>query len=250
MIGVLKSARTPQRQKRGFQREAEILSVTRRLIAELGYRRLTTLDIAKSCGITEGGIFRYFPTKQHLLTRVCSDWYADMLERGRHLAQIEDPRARLQAAIVNLLEEIRAEPELSRFVLTELRYNPDYTNSDIHRQTRAFIHQIRSALDACIAAGLLSDQMPVSLLRDMIVGTVEQATWKFLAAENRSSALFPDPENLARRILQMLWHGSTNSSTSIGAEINQLQAVARHLEELVCKASSAQALSVQRSEDG
>lgn len=233
MMEVPKITRAPQRQKRGFLREAEILGATRKLIGEVGYRRLTTLDIARACGITEGGIFRYFPTKQHLLTRVCSDWYADLLERGKILEQIADPRGRLHAAILNLLEEIRAEPEMSRFVLTELRYNPDYTNSDIHQLTRAFTLQIRSALTGCIAAGLLSEHIPVSLLRDMIIGTVEQATWKFLASEPRDLASFPDAETLARQIIHILWHGNGKPTPSLPdhyKDLVTLHAVAERLE--------------------
>src|SRR5690606_34991850 len=56
-----KEKRPVQRLPRG-KRMAEIMAVTRRLIAEGGYRNLLTLDIARACGITEGAIFRYFPS--------------------------------------------------------------------------------------------------------------------------------------------------------------------------------------------
>lgn len=44
-------------------RRAQILAAARSLIAEQGYERTTTAQIAKRAGISEGTIYNYFPSK-------------------------------------------------------------------------------------------------------------------------------------------------------------------------------------------
>jgi AcrR family transcriptional regulator len=54
----------------GEERRAQLLDVALRLFAEQGYDGTSTRSIAAAAGVTEGLIFRYFPTKRELLGAV------------------------------------------------------------------------------------------------------------------------------------------------------------------------------------
>src|SRR5437763_9280592 len=54
----------------GEERRAQLMDVALALFAEQGYEGTSTRDIAAAAGITEGLIFKYFPTKRALLRAV------------------------------------------------------------------------------------------------------------------------------------------------------------------------------------
>jgi AcrR family transcriptional regulator len=69
----------PKRVRR--DRKEEILHAAVNAFAEKGYRGATTLAIANSIGLTEAGLFHYFPGKAHLLKGVLAYRDEQYLER-------------------------------------------------------------------------------------------------------------------------------------------------------------------------
>src|SRR5689334_1775769 len=68
----------------GEERRAQLMDVALALFAEQGYEGTSTRDIAAAAGVTEGLIFKYFPTKRELLRAVmagdgpCTERKAEM----------------------------------------------------------------------------------------------------------------------------------------------------------------------------
>ena len=52
---------------KGREKIAEICTVAARVFSEKGYLAATLGDVAKAAGMTKGGIFHYFSTKEELL---------------------------------------------------------------------------------------------------------------------------------------------------------------------------------------
>ncbi|MBG0775695.1 MAG: TetR/AcrR family transcriptional regulator [Desulfovibrionaceae bacterium] len=52
------------------RRREEIIAAATRLFAERGYDATPVSEIARSAGISEGGLFRHFPNKESLLTTI------------------------------------------------------------------------------------------------------------------------------------------------------------------------------------
>ena len=61
------------------RRVADILAAARQVIAEKGYENVLMSDIADRAGIVEGSLYRYFESKQDLLTKVADDWFEEVL---------------------------------------------------------------------------------------------------------------------------------------------------------------------------
>ncbi|MFP1644668.1 helix-turn-helix domain-containing protein [Pontitalea aquivivens] len=70
-----KPTRTGTRRLPRDQRIAIILQDARAVLREKGYEQFLTAEVAERCNISEGTIYKYFPTKRDLLIRVAEDWF-------------------------------------------------------------------------------------------------------------------------------------------------------------------------------
>ena len=114
MLGL--SARHPVR-KTTVERREEIADVAMRILARDGHRRLTSKAIAAEIGITEGAIFRHFPTMEAIADAIVermADELAPSLERSD-----EPPLDRLQAFFRQRAALLGSKPDVARLLLSD-----------------------------------------------------------------------------------------------------------------------------------
>ncbi len=78
-----------------------IKSTSRRLIAEKGAPALSLREVAREMGLVSSALYRYFPTRDDLLTALIVDAYNDLgafAERAAARVPKDEPRRRLHAA--------------------------------------------------------------------------------------------------------------------------------------------------------
>lgn len=166
------------------QRMAEIISVTRSLLAEKGYQGVITSEVADRCGVSEGTIFKYFGSIRELLIRVAEEWFEEILGMVSSSIDSDDHiYDRLRQLIWQSLSIVRKEPSLTRFILMELRAAPNYREMKIYKLNQRFTSKINDVLQEAIDKGVFRDDVSVSLLRDMIFGCIEHQTWIYLRNE-------------------------------------------------------------------
>jgi len=108
------SASRPRRtqQQRREETRRRLLDATITVLVEQGYARLTTIEVAKRAGVSQGAIFTHFDTKadllcaavEHLFPRLIQDYLAG-------LSALPNGRDRISAAI-QLLWIVFQRPEL------------------------------------------------------------------------------------------------------------------------------------------
>ena len=82
------------------QMRERIMAGAQHAFAGSGYRGTSVPAIARDAGVSVGLIYRYFSSKEELFLSVCQQSSeAQLNELSALLAQIEDPRTRLRAAI-------------------------------------------------------------------------------------------------------------------------------------------------------
>lgn len=172
------SVRLPQE-----RRVADIMSAARRVVAERGYENALMSEIAEQAGIVEGSLYRYFENKRDLLTKVVDDWFEEVLSTDSGLASIRGTWNRLRHLTWRALMAIRSQPALSRYMLLEIRRDPDYRHSRSFKLNRRFTAEVSEVFESAMAAGEFRRDVSVSLLRDMVFGCIEHSTWKFLRGE-------------------------------------------------------------------
>lgn len=186
----LQPARAPRAPRRGpanrlppERRIAEIIAAARALLAERGYENCVISDIAERAGVVEGTIYRYFENKRDLFIKVAESWFEELLGQQEDIAHVAGTQERLRRTIRRALSIIRHEPALTRFVLMELRPDPDYKNLRLYRLNRAFVSGVMQVLKEAHAKGEIDGALSLPLLRDMIFGAIEHQTWAFLREE-------------------------------------------------------------------
>lgn len=185
-------------------RAASIMDAARELLKEAGYENLKTTDVAARCGISEGLVYRYFPTKDDLLQRVCEAWFDEILSLEPQLAEVTGTRERLHYVVRYALDVVRQEPALTRYILTVLRARADFRASSLYELNRRFTGLVAGVLQEAVDAGDFRDDVDVRLLRDMIFGALEHQTWAYLRGEGDFSV-----EEAAEGITRVIYRGMT-----------------------------------------
>ncbi|MFG7946619.1 TetR/AcrR family transcriptional regulator, partial [Streptomyces cacaoi] len=54
-------------------RRQEILTAARALFADKGFVRTSMSDIAAAAGLSAGAVYRYFPSRSHLVLAMCGE---------------------------------------------------------------------------------------------------------------------------------------------------------------------------------
>jgi AcrR family transcriptional regulator len=209
---------------------ADIMAAARFVIAEKGYENVLMSDIARQAGVVEGTLYRYFENKQDLLVRVAEDWFREQLADSSELASINGTRNKLRHLVWRALMVTRRQPVLSRFLLTEVRPDPNYRETPFFELNRRFTAEIRAVCEEAIASGEFRSDVSASLLRDMVFGCIEHRTWAFMRGEGEFSV-----EEVAEGITNVIYRGmaaqpSSGKSDGLEQVTSRLEAVAAIIE--------------------
>jgi len=162
---------------------ADIMAAARQVIAERGYENALMSEIADRAGIVEGTLYRYFENKRDLLTKVVDDWFEEVLSSDSNLTSIRGTWNRLRHLTWRALQAIRSQPALSRYMLLEIRRDPDYRHTRSFKLNRRFTAEVSEVFESAVASGEFRSDVSPALLRDMVFGCIEHSTWKFLRGE-------------------------------------------------------------------
>jgi TetR/AcrR family transcriptional regulator, fatty acid metabolism regulator protein len=195
------------------ERCTAILAAARIVLAARGYEATVMTDIAKQAGVVEGTIYRYFDNKRELLNKVAEIWFAEKLSEDLLLDSIPGTRNKLRHLAVRTLSIIRSDPVLTRYILMELRPDPNYRQSPFYELNRRFTHDVIQVCQEAIDRGEFSADVQATLLRDMFFGCVEHRTWAFLRGEGEFSV-----DEVADGIAAVICRGMASPSSGKGPE--------------------------------
>jgi len=222
------------------QRVATILQAAREVLRERGYEQFLTSEVAERCGISEGTIYKYFATKRDLLIQVAEGWFEEYVTKEPPPSVQRPVRDRLFHVIWNNLSLVRRQPTLSRFVLMELRPDPNYRSMRIYQINRRIAEKVMSVVRDGVASGELRGDISLKLVRDMIFGAIEHQTWAYLRGEGDFS-IEDSAEGITDVVFRGIVAGAPATTGDADATLARLEKVAVALEDNV------KALSVYRT---
>lgn len=147
--------------------EERILSAALRLVGRRGVKRLGMQEVSEAAGVSRGTLYRYFPSKDHLLAAVANydeRKFTDGLATS--LESVEDPTERIQTLVAFAFDYIRMHPARSLFE-SEPEFVLGYLVEHLPKLRGALLAQLGDALDTvpAVASGSLSREQ----LADIIV---------------------------------------------------------------------------------
>jgi TetR/AcrR family transcriptional regulator, fatty acid metabolism regulator protein len=185
------------------QRIAELVRTSRELLAEVGYEHFLPAEVARRCGVSEGTVYRYFPTRRALLIRVAEEWLDEVLGAQPRVEELGTTYERLRFVVRHAVEVIGKEPALTRFIFNEVRPAPDFRETAIYRLNRRISAMVIQVLRDAVDRGDFRADVDVRLLRDMIFGGIEHQAWAYLRGEGE----FPI-DRTADGITRMIYGGA------------------------------------------
>ena len=142
MLHTLQSSRQSTQ-----RRQASLIGAAVQLAAERSPATITTGDLARAIGITQGAVFRHFPSKEAIWLEVIA-WVTDHLMARLHLAassaNVESPEfnplAALQAVFIAHVSFVTDHPGVPRIIFHELQNAQD---SALKQAVRDLMNQHR-----------------------------------------------------------------------------------------------------------
>lgn len=145
------------------------------LAAEQNPSDITTAAIAKRMGLTQGAIFRHFPTKDAILQAVMT-WVAQrLLAQVDKAAQgVKSPVAALEAIFMAHIDFVASHPGVPRMMFGELQHaNKTAPKSMVQTLLRHYGERLRRLLEDGKAQGEVDMQLDTEAAAVLFIGTVQ-----------------------------------------------------------------------------
>lgn len=145
---------------------------------------ITTSSIAKRMGLTQGALFRHFPTKDAILQAVM-EWVAErLLTRVDKAVQSEtSPLAQLEAMFMAHVEFVAEHPGVPRMLFGELQRSEE---TPAKRMVQTLIHRYSERLSRLIEQGKTSGEVDPLVDTEaagaLFVGTIQGLVMQSLLA--------------------------------------------------------------------
>lgn len=186
---------------RGVRTRDAVRDAASACFSELGYDDATAAEVARRAGVSEATVFSYFGSKAGLLLAVMERFYELLLEETEEAAGAPGDAADRFRHLVDTWAA-RVERDWSLIVVfgQRARYGPD---SELSRRfselNRRFTRAHLEVLDELACEGRLATDLPLTLARDLLFGTLEH-TGLGQAAAGKPVTLRPT----ARRLVDLL----------------------------------------------
>lgn len=166
------------------ERRAVTVEVVIELAGEQNPSDITTSAIAKRMGLTQGAIFRHFPTKDAILQAVM-EWVAEhLLTRVDEAVQAaSSPLAQLEAMFMAHVEFVAEHPGVPRMLFGELQRSEE---TPAKRMVQTLIHRYSERLTRLIEQGKTSGEVDPLVDTEaagaLFVGTIQGLVMQSLLA--------------------------------------------------------------------
>lgn len=139
------------------ERQAEIVGAALRLACETSPALITTDDIARAIGLTQGALFRHFPTKDAIWLAAMRWVHETLLRQLRQAADgAATPLDALGAMFHAHVDFVLAHPGVPRFIFHELQKPAD---SPAKQEVRALLQGYRALLLEQLARSIEQQQV-------------------------------------------------------------------------------------------
>lgn len=166
------------------ERRAATVEAVIELAAEGNPADITTIAIAERMGLTQGALFRHFPSKDAILQAAIS-WVSERLlaRLDKAAAAAASPPAALEAMFMAHIEFVSRYPGVPRMLFGELQHAhmtlPKRVAQTLIRQ---YDRRLRALLEAGKAQGVLDPALDVAAAAVLFIGTIQGLVMQSLFA--------------------------------------------------------------------
>lgn len=166
------------------ERRAVTVDTVVELAAEQNPSEITTSAIAKRMGLTQGALFRHFPTKDAILQAVM-EWVAEqLLSRVDKAAEsAPSPLQALEAVFMAHIDFVAQRPGVPRIIFGELqRAEETAPKRLVQTIVRRYGERLHKLIEAGKAAGELDPDLDSQAAATLFIGTIQGLVMQSLLA--------------------------------------------------------------------
>lgn len=139
---------SPPRTERQEARRSRILHSSAQLAGRGGFDAVQMREVAESSGVALGTLYRYFPSKIHLLVATMQDQLQQMHEQMRKRPPAaEDPSARVAETLMRAFRALQREPHLADAMVRALTFADRSVSAEVDAVSRLTTAIILDAMD-------------------------------------------------------------------------------------------------------
>ena len=156
------------------------------LLGQKDFALITTSEIARVAGVTEGLIYKYFESKRDLLYQVLNEYFENFIDKCEQEVQEQhSPTEKLRTIIHHYIDTFDRSRVYARILLLEVRAFPCYFESPAYAAVRRHSRIIRDIIDDGIKTGEFRGDVSSSAIRDAMYGAIEHAVLPYICLNRK-----------------------------------------------------------------
>lgn len=189
----------------------KIMAALTSLLGDKEFVSITIADIARTAGVTEALIYKYFDDKRDLLHQVLAEYLAHFVTKfERELSTADDPLEKLRKVVLHHMSMYAHDRIFARILLVEVRNYSDYFNSPAYSTVKHYAEMVLEIIKQGMAEGSIRRDVPAEAIRGVILGGIEHAC---LGRIIFGRDFEPDTE--ARQICQIIFQGIVTTPNNV-----------------------------------
>ena len=168
------------------QRRAIIIEVVIKLAAEQNPSDITTAAIAQGMGLTQGALFRHFPTKESILEAVMH-WVAEHLlaRLDQAVEGINSPLAALEAVFMAHIQFVSEHPGIPRLLFAELQRSGDSLPKQVMQNLiQHYLDRLNQLMTNGKAQNEIKTELDIDIASISFIGSIQGLILQSLIAND------------------------------------------------------------------
>jgi TetR/AcrR family fatty acid metabolism transcriptional regulator len=187
----------------------KIAKALRTLLAEKEFGAITTSEIARTAGVTEALIYKYFRDKRDLLHQVLGDYLDHLISSAEtDVKGIKGALNKLRKIIWSHVNMYATNRVFAKILLLEVRNYPDYFNSDAYQTVKRYSSIILEIIQEGVANGEIRKDVPATIMRQAVLGAIEHACLPAVIFNREIS-----PDDLTDELSELIFYGMSNRNS-------------------------------------
>jgi TetR/AcrR family fatty acid metabolism transcriptional regulator len=181
----------------------KIVEALRTSLKTKDFSAVTTAEIAKTAGVTEALIYKYFKDKRDLLYQVLAEYMDDYLvDAQRDLKGIKGALNKLRKSIWTHINAYATDRVFAKILLLEVRSFSDYYKSEPYKLVRQYSELLLGIISEGVNDGEIRNDMTPEFIRQVIMGCIEHVCLSGVVFNRQLS-----PDELTEDICQFIFNG-------------------------------------------
>jgi len=181
----------------------KIADALRVLLETKDFGAITTSEIAKSAGVTEALIYKYFKGKRDLLYQLLSEYLEHYdVQVERDLKGIKGALNKLRKLIWSHINVYATDRVFAKILLMDVRSFSDYYTSETYKLVKKYTEILLEIIQEGVENQEIRNDIPPVFLRQAILGSIENICLTRVIFGRKIS-----PDDLTEKLCEFVFKG-------------------------------------------